>query len=101
MCLFSPLIVIGVLDRFFQRLRFLQADHEGRLAAHRLRIIVPVSTDRRSAGRAAKGTPGRTHSLLVSGRAEAELLLLLLLHVSEDGVGQEVRVVGAVVWRKP
>lgn len=94
-CLLSSLIIVGVLNRFFERQRSLQAKHERGLPAHWVGVV-PVIVY----GDGTWSTRQRVLRLLVRGWGEAELLFLLLLQVSEDGLGQEVRVVLLLIFEQ-
>lgn len=87
--------IVSGLDRFLQRHRFIHAgaEHERGLPAHHLRPV-PVTV---SLGNAGLPALQRVARLLVRRWSNAVLLLLLLLQVSEDGLGQEVRVVVVLI----
>lgn len=71
------MLLITVLSGVSQRLRGLQADHERGHPAH--------------------GRPGRVR-LLLRDWVQAELFPFLLIQVSQDGFGQEVRVIFSFIY---
>lgn len=73
--------LVSVLRGYPQRLRLLQADHERGVSAHHITIIRMCIAHK------------WVCPLLLRIWCKTELLSLLLLQVSEDGLGQEVRVI--------